>query len=293
MTNILLFSALEEINKKPKPYENYTAMDLWNDPYVSKKMLEAHLDPDFEPASRKKEFIDKSVAWMTKRFDINHKTKICDFGCGPGLYTTPFALLGADVTGVDFSERSIQYARKVADEKNLNINYVLKDYLDFSSDKMFDLITMIYCDFCALSPEQRKMILNKFYKLLNDGGSIFMDVYSLHHFNSSKEMMTYDRSSKKDFWSDFWSDKPYFVFNTTFKYEVEKVILGKYIILEKDRDREIFNWLQCYSLDSLKNELQENGFEIVEHYSNVAGEPYKTDSMEIAVVARKKEKKQA
>jgi SAM-dependent methyltransferase len=289
MTNILLFTALEEINKKPKPYEKYTAMDLWNDPYISKKMLEAHLDPDFEPASRKKEFIEKSIAWMTKHFDITHKTKLCDFGCGPGLYTTPLASLGADVTGIDFSERSIRYARKIANEKNLNINYVLKNYLDFSSDKKFDLITMIYCDFCALSPAQRKQLLNKFYDLLNDGGSIFMDVYSLSFFDSLKEAMIYDRSSKKDFWSDFWSDKPYFVFNSTFKYEVEKVSLSKYTIIEKERMREIFNWLQCYNLDSLKKEFQENGFEIVEHYSNVAGESYKTDSMEIAVVARKEQ----
>lgn len=38
--------------------------NFWNDEYISKYMLEAHLNPDFEGASRKLSFIDKSVRWM-------------------------------------------------------------------------------------------------------------------------------------------------------------------------------------------------------------------------------------
>ena len=55
---------------------------------------------------------------------------------------------GASVTGVDFSERSIRYARESAAEKNLDIDYINMNYLDFRTDVQFDLITMIYCDFC-------------------------------------------------------------------------------------------------------------------------------------------------
>jgi len=250
-------------------------------------MLEAHLNPDFEPASRKKEFIDKSVRWIAKRFNINSKTKICDFGCGPGLYTTKFAEMSADVTGIDFSERSISHAREIATHKNLKIDYVNQNYLEFEADKKFDLITMIYCDFCALSDEQRSKLLSKFHDLLADGGFIFFDVYSLNHFNSIEEKSLFDRSSHENFWSDFWSGNPYYVFTNTFKYDDEKLLLDKYVILEESRTREIFNWIKCYSIDVITKELQQSKLKVVEYYSDVSGRNFDADSIEIAIVANK------
>jgi len=82
-------------------------------------------------------------------------TEIADFGCGPGLYTTRLAERGAIVTGIDFSENSLRHAKQVADEKGLDITYVLRNYLDFDTTDRFDLIIMIMCDYCALSPGQR------------------------------------------------------------------------------------------------------------------------------------------
>ena len=95
------------------------------------------------------------------RFIIGNGKKIGDFGCGPGLYSTQFAKSGAEVTGIDFSERSIKYAKKTAEENNLNIDYIQQNYLKFVTDKKFDLIKMIYCDICDLSTKTRKIIIGK------------------------------------------------------------------------------------------------------------------------------------
>ena len=51
-----------------------------------------------------------------------------------------------------------------------------------------------------------------------------------------------------------------------------------------------YNWLQCYSNDSLRNEFEENGFKIEELYSDVAGKPFTSESAEIAIVAKKTKK---
>ena len=96
-----MFEKLRKMNARPKPFEFYTAAALWTDEHVSKKMLEYHLNEDVDLASRNKAFIDKSVNWIASRFNIGAGTSICDFGSGPGLYTTRFAETGADVTGVD------------------------------------------------------------------------------------------------------------------------------------------------------------------------------------------------
>ena len=86
------------------------------------------------------------MEWIAERFGVGDGAKIADFGCGPGLYTTRLARKGADVTGIDFSMRSIEYARKTAREEGLTVRYVNEDYLEYETDERFDLVMMIMCD---------------------------------------------------------------------------------------------------------------------------------------------------
>ena len=207
-----------------------------------------------------------------------------DFGCGPGLYTTRLAEKGANVTGIDFSERSIRYAKETALQKDLHIHYVRQNYLEFETDQRFDLIIMIMCDFCALSPAQRKTMLCKFHQLLKPGGSVLLDVYSLAAFDQKKEAATYEHNLL----DGFWSPEHYYGFLNTFKYENEKVILDKYTIVEEARTRVVYNWLQYFNRDSITTEFEANGLKVEEVYSDVAGTPFRPDALEFAVEARKK-----
>lgn len=278
-----MFDKLEDINARPAPFQFYTAADLWTDVHTSKKMLEYHLDESVDLSSRNKDFIDRSMNWMVSRFGIGVNTRIADFGCGPGLYTTLFAEHHADVIGIDFSRRSIEYARKTADEKGLNIAYYQENYLEFETEKRFDLITLIFCDFCALSPSQRKTLLTTFYTLLKPTGSVVLDVHSLNTFNKIEEVATYERNQL----DGFWSPDEYYGFLNTFKYHREKVTLDKYTIIEKTRTRVIYNWLQYFSRDSLSREFEDNGFEVKAFYSDVAGSAFSPDSTDMAIVAGK------
>ncbi|MGA1870176.1 MAG: class I SAM-dependent methyltransferase [bacterium] len=278
-----MFKELKEINSRPAPFQFYTAKELWTDEYTSKKMLECHLNESLDVSSRNKDFIDRSVKWIVSHFKIDVNTMIADFGCGPGLYTTQFAENNAEVTGIDFSERSIRYAKKTAVRKRLHIDYVYQNYLEFETEKRFDLITMIMCDFCALSPTQRKKILAKFYRHLNVGGSVLLDVYSLNAFDQREEAATYEYMQL----NGFWSPENYYGFLNTFKYDKEKVILDKYTIIEEARTQTVYNWLQYFSPESLRKEFEENGFKIEERYSDVAGTIFRPESMEFAIVAKK------
>ncbi len=278
-----MFNKLKEINSRPAPFSVYTAQELWANEHTSMKMLTYHLNESLDLSSRNKGFIGRSVEWIVSRFGIGEDFCVADFGCGPGLYTTPFAESGADVTGIDFSERSIRYAGDVAARKGLDIDYVLMNYLEFETEKRFDLITMIFCDFCALSPAQRKVLLGKFHQFLKPGGSVLLDVHSLNMYNNREEAATFERNQM----DHFWSEDEYFAFLNLFKYEDEKVTLDKYTIIEESRTRVIYNWLQYFSRDSLRNELEENGFRVDAFYSDVAGAPFSEDSLDIAVVAKK------
>jgi len=278
-----MFKELEEINSRPEPFQFYTANALWTDEHTSQMMLEYHLDESVDLSSRNKEFIEHSVKWIVSHFGIGVNTIIADFGCGPGLYTTQFAEINADVTGIDFSERSIRYAKETAARKGLNIDYVCQNYLEFETEKRVDLITMIMCDFCALSPPQRKKMLTGFYRLLNVGGSVLLDVYSLNAFDQREEVSAYDYMQL----NGFWSSGNYYGFLNTFKYDEEKVILDKYTIIEEARTQTVYNWLQYFSPESLRKEFEENGFKVKELYSDVAGKAFASESTEIAIVVKK------
>ena len=74
-----MFSQLEEINSRPKPFEFYTAADLWADEHISAQMLAYHLQTDSDLSSRRGEFIDQSVGWIASHFNIGSGTRIADY----------------------------------------------------------------------------------------------------------------------------------------------------------------------------------------------------------------------
>ncbi len=280
-----MFQELKNINEKPGPFEFYTARDLWTDEYTSQKMLEYHLDESIDASSRNIKFIEESVSWIVSLLNLDSDSDLIDFGCGPGLYTNRFAEKGINVTGVDFSKRSIEYAQKIAAELGLDVDYIHQNYLDFASQGKFDVITMIMCDYCALSPRQREIMLGKFRSLLKAHGKIILDVHSLNYFNEKVEFNTYELNQL----DHFWSAEEYYCFVNCFKYNPEKVTLDKYTITEASgRKRVVYNWLQCFSVDSLNDEFERNGLRIDSVYGDVAGRDYDPQSPEFAVVVSKK-----
>jgi SAM-dependent methyltransferase len=278
-----MFEKLDRIFTRPGPFEFYTTDALWTDEHTSEQMLKFHLDGEINASSRKSEFISRSADWMASYFNIGEGTRIADFGCGPGLYARELAPKKADVTGIDFSKRSISHARLQAAREGLQIRYINENYLDFEPDGRFHLVLMIMCDFCALSPAQRKTMLDRFHRILEPGGSVVLDVYSLKAYDRRRE----ESACEAGLLNGFWSPERYYGFLNIFRYDEEKVVLDKYTIIEASRTRTIYNWLQYFSPESLEPEFAGSGFKVDRLFSDVAGTPFDPESDEFAVVATK------
>jgi len=278
-----LFHELEKINTKPKPFEFYTAKELWTDEHTSNEMLAFHLNDEIDAASRNSVFIERSVEWITSQFGVRSGTKVADFGCGPGLYTIRLAERGASVTGIDFSARSLEHARSEVAGLGLKIEYLHDDYLDCTLDGQFDLVLMIMCDFCTLSRSQRKTLLLEFQRVLDTDGYLLLDVLSTAAYEQRQENARYELN----LFDSFWSAEPYYGFRKTFKYESEKVVLDKYTIVERNRVRTIYNWLQHFTPEMLKQEFADCGLRVESLFADVAGSPYSATNQEFAVVARR------
>ena len=67
---------------------------------------------------------------IVKTFKIKNKRaplkdiRILDIGCGGGLLSEPMSRLGADVVGIDASDRNIKVAKLHAKKNHLNIKYL-------------------------------------------------------------------------------------------------------------------------------------------------------------------------
>jgi len=278
-----LYGTLERMGRKPEVYARYTVDALWSSPDISEMMLRYHLDGDVDLASRRVEFIERSFDWLTAKFELREGSRIIDLGCGPGLYTNRLARRGAAVTGVDISPRSIEYARAQAAKDDLEIDYRLGDYLEVDLGSGYDLVTMIMCDFCAFSPEQRARILRRAGDLLAPGGAFLFDVYSEAYYETWDENVAFGAGMM----DGFWSAEPYFGFQHTFRYDDEKVALEKYFIVERDRQTEYFNWFQHYSLASLTAEVESAELTVDEAFGDVAGEEFDASLPEFAMVVRR------
>ena len=83
---------------------------------------------------------------IVKTFNIQKKdkilsgVKILDIGCGGGLLCEPMSRLGAEVFGIDASEKNVEIAKIHAKKSNLNIKYFCSSPEKFESDLKFDVI---------------------------------------------------------------------------------------------------------------------------------------------------------
>ena len=68
------------------------------------------------------------------------KVKVLDIGCGGGLLSEPMKRLGAEVVGIDASEKNIQVAKLHAKKNGLNIKYYCTSPENFVTNTKFDVI---------------------------------------------------------------------------------------------------------------------------------------------------------
>ena len=66
--------------------------------------------------------------------------KVLDIGCGGGLMSEPMARLGAEVTGIDASEKNIKIAKTHSEKNGLKINYLNKSPEQLDYNQTYDVI---------------------------------------------------------------------------------------------------------------------------------------------------------
>jgi SAM-dependent methyltransferase len=278
-----IIQQLIELQEKPAPFTPGETL-FWDDPHISAQMLKFHLDPDTDAASRKPETIDRSVKWLIETLGLKAGASLLDLGCGPGLYASRFARAGLQVTGVDYSHRSIEYATKYANENDLNITYRYQSYLKLSDEDQYDAALLIYGDFCPLHPEQRATLLHNVHRALKPDGKFVLDV-------STCECRK--KYGIKNGWraleSGFCKPDPHLLLEEGFDYPELSIWLDQFITIEADGKVSVYrNWFQDYTPETITAELSQGDFSVKSLWSDLTGTPYTPQSEWIGLVTNKK-----
>ena len=126
---------MNSVNKKEIEKFSKMAAEWW-DPSGKFKPLHK-----FNPIRIKyiKENIISNFKLKIKKKPLN-KINILDIGCGGGLLSEPMTRLGANVTGIDASNKNISIAKLHAKKNKLNINYLCASPENLKIKKKFDVI---------------------------------------------------------------------------------------------------------------------------------------------------------
>jgi 2-polyprenyl-6-hydroxyphenyl methylase/3-demethylubiquinone-9 3-methyltransferase len=79
------------------------------------------------------------LEYILSKCNINNK-RVLDIGCGGGILSEQLHKEGAEVTGIDSSNKSITIARQHAEEQNYDIKYINKSIFDITDLDSFDFI---------------------------------------------------------------------------------------------------------------------------------------------------------
>lgn len=252
-----------EATKRPDVYSKGTAQ-MWVDEYISARLLEVHLNPDIELASRKETTIEKTVEWILDKV-VGDGMDILDLGCGPGLYAEKLARKGHSVTGMDFSTNSIRHARESAAQKELNITYLQQNYLDLQDENRYGLIIMIFTDFGVLLPDEREKLLARIYRALKPGGKFLFDVLNENFPIQEAGSRSWESSSK-----GFWREGPYLALTESMYYEKQRVTLTQHVVIDESHEVDVYRfWIHTFSHADLENLLSSHNFRTTKCYDRL------------------------
>jgi SAM-dependent methyltransferase len=265
--------------RRPEPFQPSEA-PFWDDPHISTYLLAAHLDDDVEEATRPVLAIRATVDRLVREGIVGPGTRVLDLGCGPGRYAELLASVGCYVTGVDFSTRSIAYARARAAERGLDIDYREQDFHMLDDVAAFDVVLQVYGELSTFADDVRDALLATLRRAVVPGGLLIFDVSTPAHrrrVGQRHEWTVHD--------AGFWRPEPHLILADGFAYPGD-VWCNQYLVAT-DGDATAYRmWFHDYVPETITPVLERAGFVVEETWDALDGAGCGHPGEWLAVLAR-------
>ena len=212
-------------------------------------------------------FLDNII----KNININNG-RILDVACGKGRHAKYLNHLGFNVTGIDLSKNSIEFANK---DSNENLKYFVHDMRSVFKKNHFDLVTNLFTSFGYFeNQEDEQTTINAMSNNLKEGGLLLIDF-----MNVKKVISSLVTSESKEI------DGIKFLIER--KYD-ENHIIKKIIIKDKDSDINFQEKVKALTLYDFDVMLKKANMKIVDLFGDYSLNEFNAiDSDRLIIISRK------
>jgi SAM-dependent methyltransferase len=245
-------------------------------------MLSAHLNLNWDGASRNSLAIEETANWIANQ--CSDGSLLLDLGCGPGLYATELSRKGFSVTGIDINPHSVEYAMRKSEADKLSIEYFCRDYLIDPLDGAYDVVICIYCDFGALIPSDRDLLLERISQVLEEGGVFIFDVFKPGLSEIKKELRSWQYYPE----SSFWSETPHFLLEEIKHFPDVGAWGSRHIVMtDGQKPKEYITWDYYFTENDINSWLASRRYKVMTTNSDLVPKNDFTSSEVLFVVAKK------
>jgi len=217
----------------------------------------------------------QQVDFLLNHINISKDAKILDLCCGNGRHAIELKKLGYDVLGVDLSSELLDVARLKASESNLDLKLYKCDMREIPYENEFDLIVQFFTSFGYFETDDENLrVLSAISKALKKDGQFMIDYMNPDYVTSN----LVEKDEKKI------SDE----ISIIQERWIENSRINKKITIIKNGETLFYNEsVRMYSLQEIKDMLNNVGLILNETYGNFDGSEYNEDSMRMILIGSK------
>lgn len=219
---------------------------------------------------------------LIDKYKIKPK-KIIDIGCGTCNISIPLSKLGYEMIGVDISSEMLAMAKQKMLENNVSFLLIEQDMRELGLNDTADL-AINYCDSFNYLADIKglKETFGRIYNHLEIGGYFIFDLHSPYKITDIYNGQTYawnDKDVSVIWIPDVNIDELTVEHDLTFFIKNDSGCYDKFQEIHKQK---------TYSVEVIKEALEEAGFEIMDAYGDFELQPVTETTERIFYVAKKR-----